>query len=187
MKYASIRKIDISNGPGVRVSIFTQGCLHRCKGCFNEETWSLTGGKLWTKETNDHILELLDSPNISGLSILGGDPFMMYNVEPSMSLESDSLYDLLKRAKDKYPEKSIWLWTGYVWEDFRPYRFFNKKRSTFFGLRVQEVLKYIDVIIDGKFDQSLYDPRLKYMGSSNQRVIDVKKSLKRKKLCLYKY
>ena len=155
MYYSAIKPFDIANGPGVRVSLFVSGCRNRCKGCFNPETWSFTYGQEFTAETGQELLRLLDNPNISGLSILGGDPF-----EPE---NRDWIEDICSEVKYAFPDKSIWVWTGYDFlED---------------GLIDLPIMKYIDVLVDGRFEESLRDLRLPYSGSSNQRVIDVKESL----------
>ena len=162
MRYNTIRKMDISNGPGVRVSIFMQGCHFHCKGCFNEETWDFNGGEEFTDETINRVLELASADYIVGLSILGGEPMHPKNI--------DGTTKLAKAFKEKYPEKNIWAWTGYL---------FDK------DLQDKDVMKYIDVLVDGQFKIDLFDPTLKWKGSSNQRVIDVKKSIKNKKVKLY--
>ena len=154
--------MDISNGPGVRVSIFMQGCTRRCRNCFNPETWNPDGGKEFTPDTIHKIIRFLQPDHIRGLSILGGEPlfpFMRSEYDPEIFIE------LLEYVKEKYPEKTIWLWTGYKWEDIPK------------TLDVMEALKYIDVIVDGEFIEEMKDISLKYAGSTNQRVIDVQKSL----------
>ncbi len=162
MKYNRIRKTDISNGPGIRVSIFMQGCAFHCKGCFNQETWDFSQGNKFTKETIESIINLANMPHIRGLSILGGEPLHPKNI--------DGTTQLAKIFKEKYPDKTIWLWTGFT---------FDK------DINQEEILNYIDVLIDGQFKEELHNPLLKWRGSSNQRVIDVKKSLKSKKVILY--
>ena len=162
MRYNTIRKMDISNGPGVRVSIFMQGCHFHCKGCFNENTWDFNGGEEYSDETINRVLELSSADYIVGLSILGGEPMHPKNIEGTTRLA--------KAFKEKYPKKNIWVWSGYL---------FDKDLSD------KEVMKYIDVLVDGTFKIDLFDPTLKWKGSSNQRVIDVKKSLKNKKVVLY--
>ncbi len=162
MRYNTIRKMDISNGPGVRVSIFMQGCSFHCKGCFNEETWDFKGGEEFNDEVINRVLELSSADYIVGLSILGGEPMHPKNIEGTTKLA--------KAFKEKYPDKNIWVWSGFL---------FDKDLSD------KEVLKYIDVLVDGTFKIDLFDPTLKWKGSSNQRVIDVKKSIKNKKVILY--
>ncbi len=161
MRYNKIRKMDISNGPGVRVSIFMQGCAFHCKNCFNPETWDFKLGEEFTDKTIDKVLELADKDYIVGLSILGGEPMHPVNIEGTTKLA--------KAFKEKYPNKTIWCWTGFL---------FDK------DLKDKEVIKYIDVLIDGQYKDELHDFRLKWCGSSNQRVIDVQKSLKRNKVIL---
>lgn len=163
MQYNKIRKMDISNGPGVRVSIFMQGCTFNCKACFNPETHDFNGGKEFTKDTINRVLELCENENIQGLSILGGEPMHPKNIEGTT--------ELAKVFKEKFPNKTIWSWTGFL---------FDK------DLKDKEVLKYIDVLVDGQYVEELRDPKLKYSGSSNQRVIDVQKSLKENKVILMK-
>ena len=160
MRYNKIRKMDISNGPGVRVSLFFQGCHFHCKDCFNSETWDFEKGKEFTEETIDRILELCDKNFIVGLSILGGEPMHPVNIEGTTKLA--------KLFKERYPNKSLWIWTGFLFD----------------VLKDKEVLQYVDTLIDGQFKTELFDPRLKYRGSSNQRVIDVQESLKKQKIVI---
>ena len=160
MRYNLIRKMDISNGPGVRVSIFMQGCSFHCKNCFNQETWDFEGGKEFTDDTINKVLELCNKPEVKGLSILGGEPMHPTNIEGTTKLA--------KAFKEKYPEKTIWTWTGFKYEDIKD----------------KDVFNYIDVLVDGQYKDELHDPTLKWKGSSNQRVIDIKKSKKENKICL---
>ena len=160
-RFNKIRKMDISNGPGVRVSIFFQGCPFHCKGCFNNETWDFTLGNPFDEGTINKVLEVASPFYIKGLSILGGEPLYKDTV--------DATIGLCKAFKEKYPNKNIWLWTGFTWETIEDKR----------------VLEYLDVLVDGQFKEDLHDPRLKWCGSSNQRVIDVSKSLKEGKIILY--
>ena len=162
MRYNKIRKMDISNGPGVRVSIFFQGCHFHCPGCFNQETWDFNGGKEFNQTTINHVLDLCDNDVITGLSILGGEPLNPKNILGSTKLA--------KLFKEKYPDKTIWLWSGYLFDEY---------------IHDKEIVNYLDVIIDGQFKIELSNPLLQYKGSSNQRVIDVKKSVKNKKIVLY--
>ena len=162
MRYNLIRKMDISNGPGVRVSIFMQGCQFHCKNCFNKETWDFNGGKEFTEETINKVLELSEKDEVKGLSILGGEPMHPVNIEGTTKLA--------KAFKEKFPEKDIWAWSGFRYED----------------LKDKEVLKYIDVLVDGTYKDELHDPTLKWKGSSNQRVVDIKKSLESQELKLIK-
>ncbi len=161
MRYNKIRKMDIADGPGVRVSIFMQGCTFNCKNCFNPETHDFAGGKEFTQNTINKVIELSDNDNIEGLSILGGEPMHPKNI--------DGTKELAKAFKEKYPEKNVWVWSGFQ---------FDK------DLKDKDALKYIDVLVDGQFVEELHDPTLKWRGSSNQRVIDVQKSLKENKIIL---
>ena len=154
MRYNLIREMDISNGPGLRVSIFMQGCSFHCKNCFNPETWDFEGGKEFTDETIQKVLDLCSKDHIKVLSILGGEPMHKKNIEATTKLA--------KAFKEKYPNKTLWVWSGYKFDE---------------DLKDKEVLKYIDVLVDGTYKDELHDFTLKWKGSSNQRVIDVKKSL----------
>ena len=161
MRYNKIRKMDISMGPGVRVSMFVQGCSFYCKNCFNPETWDFNGGKEFTDKTIDEVLKLCDKDYIKGLSILGGEPMNPTNIEGTTKL--------VKAFKKEYPNKNLWVWSGYNFEK---------------DLKDKEALKYVDVLVDGQYKDELHSPILKWRGSSNQRVIDVQKSLKENKTVL---
>jgi len=154
MRYNKIRKMDISNGPGVRVSIFMQGCIFNCKNCFNPETHDFNGGKEFSDKTIERILELCEAGYVEGLSILGGEPMHPKNIEATTRLA--------KAFKERFPNKTIWSWSGYLFHE---------------SLMDKEVMKYIDVLVDGRYVDELRNPTLHYRGSSNQRVIDVQKSL----------
>lgn len=154
MRYNKIRKMDISNGPGIRVSIFMQGCSFHCKDCFNSETWDFKAGKEFNDEVINKVLDLASLPHIVGLSILGGEPMHPNNREGTIKLA--------KAFKKRYPDKDIWVWSGYLFDE----------------LKDIEGLSYIDTLVDGRFVIEQANPTLKFRGSSNQRVIDVKKSLK---------
>lgn len=163
MRYNKIRKMDIADGPGVRVSIFMQGCAFHCKNCFNPETWDFEGGKEFTDETIERVLELCGNENITGLSILGGEPMHPNNIEGTTKLA--------KAFKQRYPNKTLWAWSGFLFEN---------------RVKGQEVAKYLDVLVDGQYVDEKRNPTLKWKGSENQRVIDVQKSLKEGKIVLYK-
>lgn len=150
MNYAKIKKIDIANGPGVRVSLFVSGCRNHCKGCFNPETWDFNYGKPFTMRVIDEILEALAPEHIAGLTVLGGDP-----MEPENIIGVDAL---CRAVKEKYPDKTIWIYTGYVYERLK---------------NVVNVMDYIDVLVDGPFIEGLKDISLRFRGSSNQRIIDI--------------
>ena len=164
MKYAKIRKMDIANGEGVRVSLFVQGCSFHCKNCFNQETWDFNGGKEFTTSEIQKIIELADKDYIAGLSILGGEPLHNNNV--------DEVFHIVANFKEKFPNKDILLWTGFKFEDAIK----DSKRKL--------ILCNIDVLIDGQFEEDKKDITLKWRGSSNQRVIDCKKSLAENKIIL---
>lgn len=157
MRYASIRDMDISNGNGIGVALFTQGCHFHCKNCFNKSTWDFDGGKEFTKETCDKFIKLVNRPFIKRVSILGGEPLAKENV--------DDVCNVLKQIKDK----QIWVYTGHTFETVKNY----------------DIMKYIDYLVDGQYVDELRDLRLKFRGSSNQRIIDVQKSLKENKVILY--
>ena len=154
MQYNKIRKMDVSNGPGVRVSVFFQGCDFHCKNCFNKETWEFGKGKEFTDDTINHILDLCSKEYIVGLSLLGGEPMHPKNIEGSTKLA--------KAFKEKYPDKSLWSWSGFKYE----------------ALKDKEIMNYLDVLVDGQYMDELHDFRLRWRGSSNQRVIDIKKTKK---------
>jgi len=162
MHYHKIRKMDIANGPGIRVSIFMQGCTFNCKNCFNPETHSFFDGKEFTDKTIEKIISLSKEDHIVGLSILGGEPLHPKNLAGTTKLA--------KKFKETYPNKNIWIWTGFTYEEY---------------LTDKEILNYIDVLVDGKYIDELHDFRLKWRGSANQRVIDVKKTIKNKKIVLF--
>lgn len=156
MKYAQIREMDVTNGSGIGVALFTQGCPYHCKNCFNPETWDFDKGIDWTEETENNIIELLKPEYITRLSILGGEPLIERNIAP--------LTALLKRVKSIYPDKQVWLYTGGNFEVLE-------------GL-YEEIFQYIDILIDGRYIDDLRDYKLKWRGSSNQRIIDIQESLK---------
>ena len=164
MYYGEIKKCDIANGPGVRVSLFVSGCTHHCKGCFNEETWSFEYGKPFTEETEEQILKLLEPSYISGLTVLGGEPMEYVNQQ--------GLLPLARKFKEAYPDKTIWCYTGYTFETDLLDRMCNEWEYT------KELLSYIDVLVDGEFIDEQKDLSLRFKGSRNQRIIDVPKSLK---------
>ena len=164
MRITQIRKTDVANGTGIRVTIFVAGCTHRCAGCFNREYFSFEAGELVTKDMMDHIIELSQKDYIEGLSVLGG--------EPLQQVFDKTLVTLLKRFKQEVG-KSVWLYTGYTYEE---------------AIQRQErldILSYCDVLVDGKFEIAQKDLRLKFRGSRNQRIIDVQRSLNEQGVILY--
>ena len=162
MRYNKIRKMDIADGPGVRVSIFFQGCAFHCKNCFNSETWDFDGGSEFGEKQIQEIIDLASASHISGLSILGGEPMHPKNIEATTRLA--------KKFKETYPDKTIWMWSGFLFDEY---------------IKDKEVVNYLDVIVDGQFVDELRNPNLKWRGSSNQRVIDVPKSLKKGEIVLF--
>ena len=163
MNYATIKNCDIANGPGVRISLFVSGCTHRCKGCFNEVAWDFDYGQPFTQETIEEILNMLAPPHIAGITLLGGEPFEPQN--------QPALLDLLRQIKAKMPEKSIWAFSGYLFEkDILAGRLGPKEITP-------EFVSYLDVLVDGPFILEKKDLMLRFRGSSNQRLIDVKASL----------
>lgn len=164
MNYANIKNCDVANGEGIRVSLFVSGCTHYCKGCFNYEAWDFNFGKEYTKETEDHIIKLLSSSYIKGLSLLGGEPLHPDNQKQVASL--------VKRVRKELPQKDIWCYTGYVFDKEILDGMYKDLSTT------KDIIDNIDVLVDGKFVIDLADKRLRFRGSSNQRIIDVKKSLK---------
>jgi anaerobic ribonucleoside-triphosphate reductase activating protein len=162
MRYASIREMDITNGIGIGVSLFVQGCTHHCKGCFNPETWDFNNGKEWTKEVEDNFIELCKRPHIDFISILGGEPF---------DQDKHILSNLLKKIKRETNNKDIYVWSGYAFDE-----------SDFLSENYEGMFNYIDYLIDGEFQLDKRDLSLKLRGSSNQRIIDVKESLKQDKI-----
>ena len=171
MNYATIKKRDIANGVGVRVSLFVSGCTHHCKNCFNKETWDFDYGEVSTKETENLILEYLSPQFVNGLSLLGGEPF-----EPTNQKE---LVSLLRKVKEKYPQKDVWCYTGYLFD--KELLGDSRARCEY----TDEMLSYIDVLVDGRFVEEKKDITLQFRGSSNQRVIDVKKSLSQNGIILW--
>ncbi len=171
MNYADIKEYDVSNGPGVRVSLFVSGCNHHCKGCFNECAWDFNYGNKFTEETIQKVLDDLDKDYISGLTLLGGEPLEYANQK--------GILPLVKRVKEKYPEKTIWCYTGFDYEKDVVGNMEKKWDET------KELMSYIDVVVDGKFEEDKKDMKLKFRGSSNQRIIDVQKSSKAHKLINY--
>ena len=173
MKYAKIKKYDVANGPGVRVSIFVSGCNHQCKGCFNKEAWDFNYGQEFTEDTINEILEAMRPNYISGLTLLGGEPF-----EP---INQKGLLKLVRKVKKEYPDKDIWAYSGYLFDKDIIGRQVKQLEET------RELLSYIDVLVDGKFVENLKNPNLFFRGSSNQRVIDVKESLEYDKISEIKF
>lgn len=183
MRYAQIRSMDISNGEGVGVSLFVQGCPFHCKKCFNSETWDFSGGKEWTEKTKNKFMELIDRPYIKRVSFLGGECLAEQNL--------DEVLNLTQQIRISYPEKTIWLYTGFEWnslmskicqptfpdKDFERIIEIHKKRK--------EIISNVDVLVDGEYIDEQKDLTLKWCGSRNQHVIDVKQSIAQNKMVLY--
>ena len=172
MHYATIKKFDIANGEGVRVSIFVSGCSHKCPGCFNDIAWPFEYGEEYTQEVEEEIIEACRPSYIRGLSLLGGEPFEKVN--------QLGLISLIRRFKKEFPNKDIWCYTGYLMDQD-----ILNEESTIQTEVTRELIEAIDVLVDGKFILKLKDISLKFKGSSNQRVIDVKESLKQNKIVLH--
>ena len=172
MNYAEIKICDIANGPGVRVSLFVSGCTHHCKGCFNEVAWDFDYGTPFTQETIDKILDMMRPGYIRGLTLLGGEPFEPQNQGP--------IVELLRQIKEKMPEKSIWAFSGYLFDrDILSGRLGDWKVT-------QEYLSYLDVLVDGPFVEAKKNLSLRFRGSENQRIIDVPASLAQGKIVLWR-
>lgn len=171
MNYGNIKKYDIANGEGVRVTLFVSGCTNHCFNCFQPETWDFDYGQPFTNETMCEILEALRPDYIQGLTLLGGDPFELSNQE--------GLVELLREVKKQYPEKDIWSYTGFILDQ----DLLDGGRRH--GPYTDEMLSYIDILVDGPFIQDKKNISLKFRGSENQRVIDLKKSLKKQEVILY--
>ena len=171
MNYATIKNCDIANGPGVRVSLFVSGCTHRCPGCFNEVAWDFDYGMPFTQQTIVEILTMLRPPHIKGLTLLGGEPFEPQN--------QPAIVELLRQVKKNYPEKSIWAFSGYLFDkDILSGRLGPWEIT-------KEYLSYLDVLVDGPFVMAKKNLSLRFRGSENQRLIDVPKSLEAGEVVLW--
>ena len=170
MNYALIRENDIANGPGVRTSLFVSGCRHHCKGCFNPETWNFNYGQPFTQQEIDAIIKATEPSFIDGLTLLGGEP-----LEPE---NQSAIIELLKQFKTKLPNKSIWCYTGFSFENDILHKFNTKSEN------IAELLPLLDVLVDGKFVEELKNSALLFRGSSNQNIIDVKKSLEENRMII---
>ena len=174
MNYGEIKTTDIANGQGVRTSLFVSGCTHHCKGCFNEETWDFNFGKPFTKEVEDEIIESLRPAYIAGLTILGGEPMEVVNQKV--------LRPFIDRVRAEVPGKNIWIYSGYTWEELT-----DEENKRCHCEETNEILHNIDVLVDGEFKLDLKNISLKFRGSSNQRIIDVKKTIEEKSIVLSEY
>ena len=183
MRYAQIRSMDISNGEGVGVSLFVQGCPLHCKNCFNSDTWDFNGGKEWTEEIKDRFMKLIDRPYIKRVSFLGGECLAEQNL--------NEVLKLVKEIRISFPKKTIWLYTGFEWNSLMskicqptfPDEKFEHDRNI--HMKRQKIISNVDVLVDGEYIDEQRDVTLRWRGSTNQRVIDTKKSLKQGKVVLY--
>ena len=181
MRFASMRNLDISNGEGVGVSLFVQGCDRHCFNCFNPDTWDFNGGKEWTEETKNKFIKLIDRPYINRISVLGGEPLAEQNL--------DEVLSLIKEFRISFPEKSIWLYTGYDFDllnsKYNEYKYTPFAANADEWLTRWEIISNVNVLVDGEYIDEQKDISLKFRGSKNQRVIDVKQSLAQNKVVLY--
>ena len=171
MNYATIKNCDIANGPGVRVSLFVSGCTHHCKGCFNEVAWDFQYGEPFTQNTIDTILEMLSPAYVKGITLLGGEPFEPQN--------QPALLELLRQMKAKYPQKTVWAFSGYLFDrDILPGKLGDPAIT-------HALIRYVDVLVDGPFVEEKKNLSLRFRGSSNQRLIDVPASLRTGEVILW--
>lgn len=173
MNYATIKWTDIANGEGVRISLFVSGCTHRCKNCFNEIAWDFSYGEAFEEGVEQKILDALSSDFIAGISLLGGEPLEPQNQE--------GLFPFIKKVRQRFPQKTIWCYTGFVLDEKRGLLTALHKNTNC----TKELISMFDVLVDGPYIEELKNIRLKFRGSSNQRVIDVKKTLQQKECVLY--
>lgn len=171
MFYSDIKTCDIANGPGVRVTIFVSGCTHHCKGCFNEVTWNFQYGREFTEDTIEEILQALAPDYITGLTLLGGEPLEYVNQK--------GLLPLVRAVKEQYPQKDIWCYSGYLFDEQIVKDFCNRWEET------RELLGYLDILVDGKFIEEQKNISLQFKGSENQRIIRVQESLKSGQIVLW--
>lgn len=167
MNYATIKKFDIANGPGVRVSLFVSGCRHHCKNCFNKEAWDFNYGEPMTEKVEEEILNACKPEHITGLSLLGGEPFEKEN--------RGGLISLVRKFRERYPDKNVWCYTGFMLDS----ELLKSDESD-----IKELLSLIDVLVDGRFVEKLKSASLLFRGSSNQRIIDVPKTLEKGEIVL---
>lgn len=181
MRYAQIRSMDISNGEGVGVSLFVQGCDRHCFNCFNPNAWDFNGGKEWTEEIKNKFMKLIDRPYIRRISVLGGEPLAEQNL--------DEVLSLIKEIRISYPKKTIWLYTGYNFDllnsKYNEYKYTPFAANADEWLTRWEIISNVDVLVDGEYIDGQKDLTLKWRGSKNQHVINVKESIKNNKIILY--
>ena len=177
MRYSSMRNLDISNGEGVGVSLFVQGCPFHCFGCFNSDTWDFNGGKEWTEKTKDKFMKLINRPYIKRISFLGGECLAEQNL--------DEILSLIKQIRISFSEKTIWLYTGYSYSEIFRGQSSCLSQEGLNNFKRREIIKLCDVVVDGEYIDEQKDLSLRFRGSKNQRVIDVKQSLVQNKVVLY--
>ena len=181
IRYAQIRSLDLSNGEGIGVALFVQGCHFHCPNCFNPETWDFNSGKEWTEEVKNKFMELANHPYIKRISILGGEPLAEENL--------DDVLDLVNRIRLSSPPKTIWLYTGYEWQHIFDtqwhYHPKTQEKLSIWRWRRQQIVSQCNVLIDGRYIDSERDITLPYMGSKNQRLIDIHQSLQKGEIVLW--
>lgn len=177
MRYSSMRNLDISNGEGVGVSLFVQGCPFHCFGCFNSDTWDFNGGKEWTEKTKDKFIKLINRPYIKRISFLGGECLAEQNL--------DEILSLIKQIRISFPEKIIWLYTGYSYSEIFRGQSSCLSQEGLNNFKRREIIKLCNIVVDGEYIDEQKDLTLRWRGSKNQRVIDVKQSLAQNKMVLY--
>ena len=185
MRYNQIRECDIANGEGIGVALFVQGCRFACKNCFNPDTWDFNGGKEWTPEVEDKLIELANRPYIKRLSILGGEPLADENL--------DGVLHLVNRFRLSFPNKSIWIYTGYTWNEIfkndssiQAYYMYDYMGNDFINNeKRKQIVSQCSIIVDGRYVDSQRNPSKKWAGSDNQRVIDIKQSLQKGEVILW--
>ena len=177
MRYSSMRNLDISNGEGVGVSLFVRGCPFHCFGCFNSDTWDFNGGKEWTEKTKDKFMKLINRPYIKRISFLGGECLAEQNL--------DEILSLIKQIRISFPDKTIWLYTGYSYSEIFRGQSSCLSQEGLNNFKRREIIKLCDVVVDGEYIDEQKDLSLKWRGSKNQHVIDVKQSLAQNKMVLY--
>ena len=188
MRYAQIRSMDISNGEGIGIALFVQGCYFHCYNCFNPDTWDFHGGKEWTQKTEDKFIELANKPYIKRISILGGEPLAEENLDDVAHLihrinETFNNLQYIDYIDNNNHQKAIWLYTGYTWEELFNGGVYTSKEHS--GLKRRNIIKQCHVLVDGRYIDSQKDITLKWRGSSNQRVINVKQTINQQKIILY--
>lgn len=181
MNYHNITKDDMLNGSGLRVCLWLSGCNHHCKGCHNPETWDPNSGIKFDKDAKNEIFEQLSKDYISGITFTGGDPLHIKNAE--------SVRELVEEIKEIFPQKNIWIYTGYTWENIRSLmrtHFFAPCRESYYCIDITKIIRKIDVLVDGEFQHKLADINFPYAGSTNQRIIDVPSSLVKGEIVIWK-